>query len=121
MTIADARCVWLTTLRRDGSPHTTPAWFLLRDKIFWIASSTTNLKVRNMLAEPRISLAVDGTARDPCVAQGLATIHHDLDRWGDLIGLFADKYDGWDATDETQDGPRVLIEVAVTRWLLRPD
>lgn len=121
MTIADARCVWLTTLRRDGSPHTTPAWFLLRDNIFWIASSTANLKVRNMAREPRISLAVDGTARDPWVAQGLATIHHDLGRYGDLIGLFADKYDGWDATDETQDGPRVLIEVAVKRWLLRPD
>ena len=35
-----------------------------------------------------------------------------------LVALFAEKYDGWDATDETQDGPRVLLEVPVDRWLL---
>ncbi|MCC4306203.1 MULTISPECIES: pyridoxamine 5'-phosphate oxidase family protein [Rhodococcus] len=120
MTIADARCVWLTTLRQDGSPHTTPTWFLLRRNRFLIASSTVNLKVRNVVREPRVSLAIDGTAPDPWVAQGLATIHHDFDHFGDLVRLFADKYDGWDAADETQDGPRVLIAVEVTRWLLRP-
>ncbi|NMM92137.1 pyridoxamine 5-phosphate oxidase, partial [Rhodococcus sp. SRB_17] len=31
---------------------------------------------------------------------------------------FANKYDGWDATDETRDGPRMLIAGAVTRWPL---
>lgn len=121
MTNIDAGCVWLTTLRRDGSLHTTPTWFLLRQNTFWIASSTANLKVRNIVREPRVSLAVDGSAQDPWVAQGMATIHQEIDQFRDLTQLFANKYNGWGATDKSQDGPRVLIAVSVTRWLLRPD
>jgi general stress protein 26 len=70
MTIADAPCAWFTTLRRDGSPHTTPVWFLLTDDTFWIASSTVNAKVKNVVRDPRVSLAVDGTGAHPHVAQG---------------------------------------------------
>ncbi|WP_082899892.1 pyridoxamine 5'-phosphate oxidase family protein [Rhodococcus phenolicus] len=118
MTIADAPCVWLTTLRRDGSPHTTPAWFLLIGETFWIASSTVNVKVRNLQRDPRVSLAIDGSAAKPCVAQGRALVHRMILSFPHLVTLFAEKYSGWDAADETQDGPRVLIEVPVDRWLL---
>ncbi|MHA6740049.1 pyridoxamine 5'-phosphate oxidase family protein [Rhodococcus erythropolis] len=121
MTIADTPCVWLTTLRSDGSPHTTPVWFLLRQNTFWIPSAEQNRKVRNLLDDPRVSLAVDGSSHDPWVAQGLGTIHHDVGEFGDLLKLFGEKYDGWDAADETREGPRVLVAVPVTRWLLRPD
>lgn len=121
VTIADAPCVWLTTLRSDGSPHTTPVWFLLHQNTFWIPSAEQNRKVRNLLDDPRVSLAVDGSAGDPWVAQGLATIHHDVGEFVDLLRLFGEKYDGWDAADETRDGPRVLVSVPVTRWFLRPD
>jgi hypothetical protein len=31
---------------------------------------------------------------------------------------FTVKYSGWDAADESQDGPRVVLEVQVNRWLL---
>ncbi|ORI14329.1 pyridoxamine 5-phosphate oxidase [Rhodococcus erythropolis] len=121
VTIADTPCVWLTALRSDGSPHTTPVWFLLRQNTFWIPSAEQNRKVRNLLDDPRVSLAVDGSSRDPWVAQGFGTIHHDVGEFGDLLRLFGEKYDGWDAADETREGPRVLVSVAVTRWLLRPD
>jgi len=66
-------------------------------------------------------LAVDGSAGDPWVAQGLGTINHDVGEFSDLLRLFGEKYAGWDAADETPDGPRVLVSVPVTRWLLRPD
>ncbi|MGC0363920.1 PPOX class probable F420-dependent enzyme [Rhodococcus sp. 27YEA15] len=122
MTVENASCVWLTTLRSDGSPHTTPVWFLLHENIFWIVSSTANAKVRNLAADPRVSIAVDGSASDdPRVAEGLATVHHEIERFDRLVRLFAVKYGGWDATDESLDGPRVLVEVRVTRWLLGPN
>ncbi|MEU7754973.1 pyridoxamine 5'-phosphate oxidase family protein [Micromonospora sp. NPDC049171] len=28
--------VWLCTLRRDGSPHLTPVWFVYADETWWI-------------------------------------------------------------------------------------
>jgi hypothetical protein len=118
VTIANAPCVWLTTLRRDGSPHTTPTWFLLIEDTFWIASSTVNVKVSNLLHDPRVSLAVDGSGTRPHVAQGRALVHHSLRHFPHLVALFAQKYHGWDATDDTQDGPRVLIEIPIDRWLL---
>lgn len=117
--IESARCAWLTTLRKDGSPHTTPVWFLFEDDRFWIASSTVTAKVKNLARDPRVSIAIDGTGARPYVAQGRARIHHQVHDHPRLVTLFAEKYDGWDATDERQDGPRVLLEIPVDRWLLR--
>lgn len=118
VTIANARCAWLTTLRGDGSPHTSPVWFLFIDETFWIASSTANVKVKNIRRDPRVSLAIDGTGARPYVAQGRVSVHEPIEELPDLVALLAEKYDGWDAADETQDGPRVLLEVRVDRWLL---
>lgn len=118
--LADAACAWLTTLRGDGSPHVTPVWFLLDERTFWIASSTVNVKVRNMRRDPRVSVAVDGSGHRPAVAEGTARVHRDPGDHPRLLARFATKYDGWDAADERQDGPRVLVEVRVDRWLLRP-
>jgi PPOX class probable F420-dependent enzyme len=118
VTIASAPCLWLTTLRRDGSPHTTPVWFLLIDQTFWIATSLLNAKIENLQHDPRVSLAIDGTAGRPYVAQGRALMHRSFVNFPQLVDHFAAKYDGWDVTDETQDGPRVLLEVLVDRWLL---
>lgn len=118
VTIADVPCVWLTTLRRDGSPHTAPTWFLLIDETFWIASSTVNVKVKNLQRDPRVSLAIDGSGAMPHVAQGRAVVHQAIPHFPHLVAAFAEKYNGWDAADETQDGPRVLIEIPIDRWLL---
>lgn len=116
--IGSARCAWLTTLQKDGSPHTTPVWFLFEDDRFWIASSKKNVKVRNVSYDPRVSVAIDGSGAHPYVAEGRARIHHLGDHPG-LIALFAEKYAGWDVTDERSDGPRILLEVPVDRWLLK--
>ncbi|GIG39986.1 nitroreductase/quinone reductase family protein [Cellulomonas phragmiteti] len=114
---SDAACVWLTTLRRDGSPHVTPVWFLLEGGTCWIASSTVNVKVTNIQHDPRVAIAVDGSGARPAVAQGRARVLP-IDTHPRLLHAFAVKYGGWDAADERQDGPRVLLEVAIDRWLL---
>ncbi|MBO3086917.1 TIGR03618 family F420-dependent PPOX class oxidoreductase [Cellulomonas dongxiuzhuiae] len=119
--LAEQACVWLTTLRPDGSPHVTPVWYLLDEDTFWIASSTANVKVANMLRDPRVAIAVDGSGSRPVVAEGHAHVDRGIHAHAPLLARFAAKYDGWDAADERQDGPRVMVEVRVDRWLLRPD
>lgn len=62
------RNAWLCTVRPDGSPHMTPVWFIYQVATWWIGSSERNLKVRNVVTEPRVSLALeDGVA--PVVAE----------------------------------------------------
>ena len=112
-----AKNAWLATIRPDGSPHVTPVWFVYRDGTWWIGSGERNVKVANLAAEPRVSLALeDGVA--PVVAEGAARIHRGAFS-ADLVNAFALKYGGWDVSRiEQTGGPRVLIEVPVRRWLL---
>lgn len=111
-----AQVAWLCTLRPDGSPHLTPVWFWFQDPRWWVSTAARNVKVANVAVDTRVSLALpDGTS--PVVAEGTAAIH-----WRDppieVVAAFAAKYEGWDITDEAPDGPRVLLEVSVSRWLL---
>jgi hypothetical protein len=73
--------------------------------------------VINVERDPHVSLAVDGTSARPYVAQGRALLRP-IAEHPDLVAGLAAKYDGWDATDESQDGPGVLLEIRVDRWLL---
>ena len=115
---SDQECAWLTTLRSDGSPHTTPVWFVVHRHAIWVASAATNVEVRNLAADSRVSFAIDGSGTNPQVAQGRALIHRDLTLFPDALTLSARKYRGWDVADEPADGQRVLVEISVDRWLL---
>jgi F420H(2)-dependent biliverdin reductase len=108
---------WLCTVRPDGSPHVTPVWFVYRSEMWWIGSGARNVKVRNVAAEPRVSLALeDGVA--PIVAEGRAHIRRDGFP-DDIVAAFAEKYDGWDVSAVVPPGgARVLLEIPVDRWLL---
>ncbi|ALG15009.1 pyridoxamine 5'-phosphate oxidase [Kibdelosporangium phytohabitans] len=111
------RNVWLCTLRPDGSPHVTPVWFVHTGETFWISSGVRNVKVRNIINDPRVSLALED-GDEPAVAEGQARVHHGPLRT-DVLAAIAAKYDGWDAAAEVHPfGARVLVEVPVTRWLL---
>jgi F420H(2)-dependent biliverdin reductase len=111
------RNAWLCTLRPNGTPHLTPVWFVYRGDAWWIGSSARNIKVRNVEADARVSIALED-AMSPLVAEGRAQVL----RAGfpsNVVGDFAAKYDGWDVTKP--DGPddrRVLLQIDVARWLL---
>ena len=111
------RNVWLCTLRRDGSPHVTPVWFVhLRDR-WWISVQAGSVKARNISNDPRVSLALeDGDA--PVVAEGRALVHTG-EFPEDVVAAFHDKY-GYEirTPEDGSDLPRALVEVGVTRWLL---
>ncbi|PTA45903.1 pyridoxamine 5'-phosphate oxidase family protein [Micromonospora sp. RP3T] len=115
--LADERNVWLCTLRPDGSPHLTPVWFVHADGVWWVGCEAGSVKARNVAADPRVSLALEG-GDHPVVAEGAARLHR-----GDfppaVVAAFADKYAGWDIRKPvTPDGTRVLLEIPVRRWLL---
>ncbi|WFE58325.1 pyridoxamine 5'-phosphate oxidase family protein [Micromonospora sp. WMMD712] len=114
--LARERIVWLCTVRPDGSPHVTPVWFLFRDDEWCIWTQERNRKVRNIVADPRVSLALpDG--KFPVVAEGAAVIVREpFPGWA--ADEFRRKYD-WDVTAPAGSaGDNVLIRVAVTRWLM---
>lgn len=49
----------LATLNGDGSIHLTPVWYLFEDGRFFVSTSSSSRKVRNILARPEASLVVD--------------------------------------------------------------
>ncbi|MFI6243097.1 pyridoxamine 5'-phosphate oxidase family protein [Micromonospora sp. NPDC050795] len=109
--------IWLCTVRRDGSPHLTPVWFVYLSATFWLGCGSRSVKARNVLADPRVSLALEsGTA--PVVAEGAAHLHRSGFP-GTVVEAFAGKYDGWAVGRQVgPDGERVLLEIPVRRWLL---
>lgn len=111
-----AGIAWFATVRPDGSPHLTPVWFLYRTGAWWIGSAGRSKKVRNLSVDGRVSLALQGGGA-PVVAEGIAIIHR-ANFSPEIVAGFAGKYDGWDVTSAEPDGPRVLLEIPVTRWLL---
>jgi PPOX class probable F420-dependent enzyme len=53
---------WLTTVRPDGQPVSVPVWFLIRDDAtVLLYSRPGKAKLRNITANPKVSLALDGT------------------------------------------------------------
>ncbi|MEU7612856.1 pyridoxamine 5'-phosphate oxidase family protein [Micromonospora sp. NPDC049204] len=115
--LAQERNVWLCTLRRDGSPHLTPVWFVYAAETWWIGCDSRSVKVRNILADPRVSLALEG-GDAPVVAEGAARVHRGA-LPSAIVTVFASKYGGWDVSAQVSpEGERVLLEIPVRRWLL---
>jgi PPOX class probable F420-dependent enzyme len=51
---------WLTSVRPDGQPVTVPVWFLHReDDSFLLYSEPQSAKLRNVGANPKVSLVLD--------------------------------------------------------------
>ena len=49
---------WITTVRRDGQPQSSPVWFLLVDEEIVVYSRPTTQKVRNVRANPKVAFHV---------------------------------------------------------------
>jgi PPOX class probable F420-dependent enzyme len=52
--------IWLTTVRSDGQPQTSPVWFVWDGQTFLIYSMPRSQKVPNIQGNPRVSLNLDG-------------------------------------------------------------
>lgn len=73
--LEDAVVVWLTTVDPNGRPQSSPVWFVLEDGEFLIYSLADTPRVRNLAANPRVSLNLDSNeGGDVVVAEGVARV-----------------------------------------------
>jgi PPOX class probable F420-dependent enzyme len=52
--------IWLTTVRRDGTPQPAPVWFLWDGESVLMYSHPNQQKQRNIERNPKVSLNFDG-------------------------------------------------------------
>jgi PPOX class probable F420-dependent enzyme len=53
---------WITTVTGDGQPQSSPVWFLWADDRFLVYAQPRSLKVRNIRANPLVSLHLNSDA-----------------------------------------------------------
>ncbi len=71
----DAYVVWLTTVRRNGQPQSSPVWFVIDDGEFLVYSLDGTARTANIAANPRVSLNLDSNAgADVVTFEGIARI-----------------------------------------------
>jgi len=68
--------IWLTTVRTDGQPQTSPVWFVWDGASFLIYSIPTSPKVPNIATNHHVSLNLDGDGKGGSIVtiEGEATI-----------------------------------------------
>ena len=102
-----------------------PVWGLWLDGLFWFSTARTSTKARNLLANPDISVAVEG-GDEAVIVEGSATVEEDHAVLKPVWAAYQAKYE-WDMTGESmfRVSPRLVfafIESAeqfatsATRW-----
>ena len=111
------RNLWLATVRPDGRPHLAPVWFVHVDGALWVGTGAASVKVRNLAANPKATIALeDGNA--PVVVEVLGrAVERPFPPT--VVDAFAAKY-GWDVTVEVDDdlGTLTLLELLPQRWVM---
>ena len=118
--LENAYVTWLTTVRPNGQPQSSPVWFVIDDDEFLIYSLEGTARTSNVKSNPRVSLnldskagtdvvAVEGTAR---VVEGPPSTEHTsyqdkysegIRRIGHTPESFAEQYS-------------VVLRITPTRW-----
>src|SRR5207248_1432 len=70
---------WLVTVSPAGAPTPSPVWFLWDDAGFLLYSQPDTPKLRNLAANPRVALHLDGDGRggDIVIVSGRAAVSDD--------------------------------------------
>lgn len=84
--------IWITTVRADGQPQTSPVGFLWDGARFTLLTRPDAAKVRNLGANPRVSLHLELDRADD-TGGGVLTVEGDaVVEPGPLAGPEADRY-----------------------------
>jgi PPOX class probable F420-dependent enzyme len=119
--LADEMIIWLTTVRPDGQPQTSPVWFLYDDGEFLVYSLAGTARTRNLARSPRVSLNLDGngTGGDIVTIEGEAHIDEEAPPSTD-VPAYQEKYreyirnNGWTPESFAADYP-VALRIRATR------
>lgn len=109
--LAQARNIWIATVRPDGRPHLVPIWFVTNDGRWYICTGADSVKARNLQANPAIALALEDGA-DPYVVEGAAQA---VQPGPAVVQKFKEKYD-WDITADPDYG--CVFEITVKKHVL---
>lgn len=120
--LAEEPVAWLTTVRRDGQPQTSPVWFLAREDEILVYSKAGTPRIRNIEGNRRVSLNLDGDGRggNIVVVEGEAHIDGDLPPSKDMAD-YQDKYAGliagagWTPESFAEDYP-IAIRIRPSRF-----
>ena len=112
----------LATVSADGSIHLTPVWYLFENERFYIGSSSSSRKVRNLEARAQATIIVD-VRRPGAEGWVYASGHVELLR-GDQSREITDRIHRWYLTEEALNDPRtgpVLAEADDITICLHPE
>jgi PPOX class probable F420-dependent enzyme len=119
--LATETIVWLTTVRHDGQPQTSPVWFVWNDGAFLIYSRPGTQKIRNILANPRVALALeqDGTGSDVATMEARAVIDEEApsaNEVGPYVAKYGPRMEAISGShEEFAQDYRIALRVEVTR------
>ncbi len=100
----NSRSTWLTTINADGSPHTTAVGAIWVDGAFWFQTGAGTRKGRNVVTDPRCSLALSVRDADVVIA-GRAVRQTEPDALSRAVAAWVAQ--GWPVeVDESGEGIR---------------
>lgn len=119
--LAAERVIWLTTVTPAGQPQASPVWFLFADGEFLIYSLPGTARTRNLAANPRVSLHLDGNGRggDIVSVEGRARIDPAAPP-SSAVAAYQERYaewiarNGWTPESFARDYP-VALRIRPTR------
>lgn len=85
----------MATIRKDGSPHLTPIWYMVDEGKLIVNTTTERVKYRNITRDPRVSFLVDN-GYTYVIVEGRARIAKERDANKDIEAL-AIRYTGEEA------------------------
>jgi PPOX class probable F420-dependent enzyme len=124
--------IWITTVRPDGQPQTSAVWFHWDGTDFLLVSQPRSPKIRNIEADPRVSLNLNGAGygSDLVVVEGTAELVPDYASgpWPDQarIEAYYAKYervvrdDLRSSTTEMAAAFSTALRITPTRWRIAP-
>ena len=119
--LRDELIIWLTTVTPSGQPQTSAVWFLWDGEGFLIYSLPDTARTRNIEANPRVSLNLDGDGRGGSVVtiEGRALIDTGAptsNRVPEYAAKYRDKIagNGWTPESFAIDYP-IPIRITPTR------
>ena len=122
--------IWITTVRGDGQPQTSAVWFHWDGTDFLLFSRA--LKVRNLAAEPRVSLNLNGIGygADLVIIEGTAEVLPDFASgpWPDpaRVDAYYAKYETalretlGSSAAEMAGAFTTALRITPTRWRITP-
>ena len=126
--LEDADLAWLTTVRQDGRPHTTPLIFVWLDDFAYFTTGPSERKAKNLASSSHCIITTGCNVIDEgldVVVEGEAVLVSDPARLKQVAESFAAKYlprdgakvfhsDLRDGTFIAEDGTNLLYEVRPT-------